>query len=322
MEHYQAATTAMPFFKDHPELYRDILDELQIGVSVLDLERKIVFWSDGAEQITGYSRIDVLGHLCTENILLRCDQKSCEMCGGNCPLSAALHEAKPIESLGSIHTKLGYWLPVHTWSIPLRNEHGSILGIIQTFESEVAVNGPDPNDRSMKERGCLDEATELPNHAMMQSHLRETLATFTELHIPLAVIRLEVHQMGRFAAKYGQEASRSMLRVLARSLRNSVWSTDFVGRWSDTQFLIILSGCDQAALRTVSDRTAQMAARASIDWWGEELSVEVLMGCASAELGDSVESLLQRAEDELSRNRSQLSSGAAAAAGTGSSSVD
>ena len=31
----------MPF--QDPETYRDILDELQIGVSVIDLQKKIVF---------------------------------------------------------------------------------------------------------------------------------------------------------------------------------------------------------------------------------------------------------------------------------------
>jgi PAS domain-containing protein len=41
----------MPCFQD-PEIYRDILDGLQIGVRVLDLQKKIVFWSDGAEKIT------------------------------------------------------------------------------------------------------------------------------------------------------------------------------------------------------------------------------------------------------------------------------
>jgi hypothetical protein len=41
----------MPCFQD-PEIYRDILDGLQIGVRVLDLQKKIVFWSDGAEKIS------------------------------------------------------------------------------------------------------------------------------------------------------------------------------------------------------------------------------------------------------------------------------
>jgi PAS domain S-box-containing protein len=61
----------MPSSQD-PEIYRNTLDGFQIGVSVFDLQKKIVFWSDGAEKITGHARIDVLGHSCAENILLRC----------------------------------------------------------------------------------------------------------------------------------------------------------------------------------------------------------------------------------------------------------
>jgi PAS domain-containing protein len=55
----------MPSFQD-PQIYRDILDGLQIGVSALDPQKKTVFWSDGAEKITGYARIDVLCHGCAE----------------------------------------------------------------------------------------------------------------------------------------------------------------------------------------------------------------------------------------------------------------
>jgi PAS domain-containing protein len=39
----------MPSSQD-PEIYRNTLDGLQIGVSVFDLQKKIVFWSDGAEK--------------------------------------------------------------------------------------------------------------------------------------------------------------------------------------------------------------------------------------------------------------------------------
>jgi diguanylate cyclase (GGDEF)-like protein/PAS domain S-box-containing protein len=293
----------MPHFKD-PEIYRDILDSLQIGVSVLDLEKRIIFWSDGAEKITGYARIDVLGHPCTDNILLHCNQNSCETCVEDCPLVAVLHDARPVESMGSIHHKSGYWTPVHSWAIPLRDEHGSIIAIIQTFESEFAVNGPDPNDRSMKDRGCLDYITELPNQTMMQSHLRESLATFADLQIPLAVVCLEIKELGKFRARYGQVAATSILRVLARTLRTSVWPTDFVGRWSGDRFLVILSGCDEAALKTIGARMLKITARLTIQWWGEELSVAVLIGSTNALPGDNLELLLQRVEEGIHQSGS------------------
>jgi diguanylate cyclase (GGDEF)-like protein/PAS domain S-box-containing protein len=310
----------MPNFID-PDIYRDILDELQIGVSVLDLERRIVFWSDGAESITGYLRIDVLGHSCTENILPHCNQNTCEMCAEDCSLSQALRNAKPLESIGSIHHKAGHWMPVHSWAIPLRDKRGLIIGIIQTFESEFSVNGPDPNDRSMKERGCLDHATELPNHAMMQSHLREALAIFAELEIPLGVLCLEVKALDLFRAKYGTEAAAGALRALARTLRNSVWPTDFVGRWSGDRFLVILSGCDDEALRVLRARMLRITAKVAIQWWGVDLSVAVLMGSANAFAGDNAESLLQRVDASLEEARDAVVECRAAAAGGSSSSA-
>jgi len=151
-------------------------------------------------------------------------------------MATALHDAKPVEATSLIHHRSGHWTPVHTWAIPLRDKHGSIIAIIQTFENEFAVKGPSPNDRSMKEHGCLDYTTELPNHDMMRSHLREMLGTFADLQVPFGVICLEVQELGKFRAKYGQEAAASMLRVLARTLRNTIWPTDFVGRWSDDDF--------------------------------------------------------------------------------------
>ena len=105
-----------------------------------------------------------------------------------------------------------------------------------------------------------------------------------------------------FRARYGQEAAISILRVLARTLRNTIWPTDFVGRWSEDQFLVILSGCDQEALRAVSDRVLKMVGHATIEWWGEELSVAVSIGGGVAKAGDSAESLLLRAQAAMKAN--------------------
>jgi diguanylate cyclase (GGDEF)-like protein/PAS domain S-box-containing protein len=309
----------MSAFQD-PEIYRDILNGLQIGVSVVDLGKKIVFWSDGAEHITGYARIDVLGHSCRDNIFLHCNEVSCEMCGEKCSIATALHDAEAVEGMGLIHHKSGHRTPVRTWAIALRDQHGSIIGIIQTFEAEFTVAGPDPNDRSMKERGCLDDVTGLPNQAMMQSHLRETLGTFAELQIPFGIVCAEIPELGKFRARYGQEAASSLLQVMARTLKNTVWPKDFVGRWSESQFLVILSGCGETALRVVCERMLKMMASATIQWWGEELSVKVSIGHTGAVAGDTLASLMQRAQQAIIGNQVAPPVGAAAAAGANPSS--
>jgi diguanylate cyclase (GGDEF)-like protein/PAS domain S-box-containing protein len=295
----------MPAFQD-PDIYRTILDVLQVGVSVLDLEKRIVFWSDGAERITGYTRMDVLGHSCTDNILLQCSQSKCELCNEKCPLVAALHDGRPVEAVTFLHSKSGYRTQVHIWAIPLRNKNGSIIGIIQTFEGEFDAHGPHSSELRMKERGFLDEVTGLPNQAIMQSHLRETLGTFNEFQIPFGIAFLSADDLASFRARYGLGAARSILQVLARTLKNTVWPTDIVGTWSDNQFLVILMGCKEEALQAVSGRMLRMLSNATIKWWGEELAMAISIGCAGAQPGDTVESILQRAQQKSGGNQAVL----------------
>src|SRR5579862_6666470 len=297
----------MPPFQN-PEIYRHILDELQIGISVLDLNKRIVFWSDGAEEVTGYNRIDVLGHLCTDNILQHCDQNCCEMCAEKCPITTAIHGGKPHETVSFIHHKSGHRTPVHLWSIPLRDQHGSIIGVIQSFEGEATLLGPHPSDQRMKDLGWLDLVTGLPSQTMMQSHLRETLGTFADLHVPFAVVCVELHQYDIFRGHYGKEAAVAMLKVLARTLRNCVWPTDFVGRWSESQFLVILCGCEKDALPGVTSRMQRMLSNANIVWRGVELTLKTSISYCQAVEGDTVESIARRALQDLSCKQTSESS--------------
>jgi PAS domain S-box-containing protein len=46
---------------DSPEIFRSVLETLLTGVYLVDRNRKILFWNDGAEEITGYLRQDVVG---------------------------------------------------------------------------------------------------------------------------------------------------------------------------------------------------------------------------------------------------------------------
>ncbi len=57
------------------------------------------------------------------------------------------------------------------------------------------------------------------------------------------------------------------LWVLARSLRDSIWPTDYVGRRTEDRFLVILSDCSEDALRAVSERMLKMSTSATIEWW-------------------------------------------------------
>jgi diguanylate cyclase (GGDEF)-like protein/PAS domain S-box-containing protein len=300
------------------EICRGILESLPAGLCVVDMQKKIVFWSDGAERITGHLRHEVVGHSCFSETLLHCDQSGCEFCGEDCPVARAIKTSHSVEATGFLHHKAGYEIPVRIRAVPVHNQHGSIIGAVETFEELQPAATSDPRGDSPNLPGCVDEVTNVASQTLMRSHLRETLATFVELHVPFGVLCLCLVGLPHFRASLGPEATSSLLRVVARSLENALWPTDFIGRWTDDQFLVILNNCSQEALPAVRERVHRLLAGDGIEWWGERRSLPLSIGHASAQPGDSIESLIERAQkslDTVSTGRTQAASAASGTSG-------
>jgi diguanylate cyclase (GGDEF)-like protein/PAS domain S-box-containing protein len=308
----------MTGFQDF-EICRNILESLQIGLCVVDLERKVVFWSDGAERITGYSRHEMVGRSCIESLMPHCNPAKNLSGAEVCSLDTAIRNAKPAESDAFLHHKAGQKIPVRIRSVPVRNAHGSIIGVAESFEEQHQAASTDHHEDGLKAPGCVDEVTGIANRAIMQSHLRETLGTFTELNVPFGILCVRVEGLTQFRANFSQEAASSLLRAVAQTLEGALWRTDFVGRWSDDQFLVILNGCSEESLRSVRERIRRMVADDEIEWWGEKRSLPVSIGNTCARTGDTAEALVERALRSLNNDASPRLRLAAAAAGKGPS---
>jgi diguanylate cyclase (GGDEF)-like protein/PAS domain S-box-containing protein len=287
-----------PFLNDS-EICRSILESLPAGLCVVDMEKKIVLWSDGAERITGRLRHEVIGHSCISETLLHCDQPGCEFCREDCPVARAMKTSHSAEANGFLHHKAGHEIPVRVRAVPVHNQHGSIVGAVETFEEVQSTAHSNERVESTTLPGCTDEVTNVASRARMQSHLRETLTTFVEFQVPFGVLGIRLEGLEHFRASLGPEAASSLLRVVARSLEGALWKTDFVGRWSDDQFLVILNGCREDVLPSVRERVRRLVSGDGIEWWGERRSLPISIGHATAQADDTVESLMERVQKSL-----------------------
>ena len=308
------------FSFDDPEICRSILESLPTGLCVVDFEKKIVFWSDGAERITGHLRHEVIGHSCVGEPLLHCDQPGCEFCGEECPVARAMKTSQPAQATGFLHHKVGHEIPVRIHAVPVHSTHGSIIGAVEIFENIEQLAASDRGEPRRHLPDCMGETTGVASRAMMQSHLRQALVSFADLHIPFALLLLRVEGLPRFRSSLGPEAALSLLRVVARTLESNLWITDFIGRSSDDQFLVILSGCRAESIAVVRERIRRTLAGEGIEWWGERRSLPVSIGEAIVEPGDTAESLTKRAQRSLESVSAWRMgcSGSGAASGSGS----
>src|SRR5258708_35723552 len=101
----------MPELND-PEIYQSVLDGLETGVYIVDRNRRIRFWNQGAEQITGYLRQDVVGRFMRDHLLtIGNDAKDLES-NPEDPITLTFRDGKPSIRDASILHKDGYRVPI------------------------------------------------------------------------------------------------------------------------------------------------------------------------------------------------------------------
>ena len=113
-----------------------ILNSLNEGVYVCDLDRRIVFWSKSAERITGWQSQDVVGKRCLEDILCHVDKDNHRLCGEEyCPMHRSMITGvtTTVPIIVFAQGKDGRRIPTQVTTAPIRNEAGEIIGGVETF---------------------------------------------------------------------------------------------------------------------------------------------------------------------------------------------
>ncbi|HKS83301.1 MAG TPA: diguanylate cyclase [Candidatus Acidoferrales bacterium] len=287
---------------DDPGIYRLVLESLQTGVYLVDRDQRIVFWNEGAEKITGYKRHEVVGHLCRENLIKSEKDPRPILSDTSNTLLSALRDGKPAMANVALLHKAGHRISVRLRAVPIRNSHGSVIGAAESFEENPAASDWDRRQTKLAEYGCLDQVTGILNQGMIQSRLRDTLATFSQHFVPFSILCIAVDNLDQLRKSNGMGIVAPVLRVVAQTIENSLRPTDFLGRFGDNEFLAILTECDSSEVPLVGERLRKMVGASHVEWWGNQLDLSASFGAASWLPGDDVESLVRRGEGSLRRS--------------------
>jgi len=296
----------------NPETFRAVLDNLPTAVCLVDQNGTIRFWNQGAQRLTGYLAHEVIGHNRRDNILPHCGERGCAACGDTCPFHQARIDGQPRELQISLHHKDGHYIRTLFRITPVRDQRGPVLCFAESFEVPAKYR-QDRDQRSLIPPGCVDEVTGTANHGFTEFHLRENLAGFSEYHMSFGILWVRAERFDALRAAYGVQAGEAVLKIVAETLCDGVRPSDFVGRWGEDQFIAILMNCGAIGAERAAQRIRKTMAEASLIWWGETLSFTTSMAYAAVEAGDTVESLVQRAQNSLSPTAAHVAAAGSAA---------
>jgi len=115
------------------QFFHVILNSIADGVFTTDSDGRITFLNKAAQEITGFSSKEALGHYCFD--IFRAD-----ICQTRCALKETLKTKKEITNLSvTILNKGGQKVPINISTAVLRNEKGRIIGGVETFRDLSAI---------------------------------------------------------------------------------------------------------------------------------------------------------------------------------------
>jgi PAS domain S-box-containing protein/diguanylate cyclase (GGDEF)-like protein len=281
------------------EIYKAALDNLHVGVYMVDTQLRIAFWSHGAERISGYMAQDMLGRHCREKLLVDLDENNPVACGEACQLTDSMRNGQAYEADVLLRHRAGHRIPVHVRAAPLRDRHDKVIGAMECFEESRFSAAREGYGKGTENSTGIDAATGLLDAATTQLRLQECLAEFSEHQQPFGVLVAEVDGLSQFQQVHGKKAVVAACVVVGHTLSNALRPRDLVGCWDENRFLAIVMNCERSMLKRVGERVRKMESYSEVEWWGDDLPVSVSIGGAAAIAGDDVDTLVERAQAVL-----------------------
>ena len=283
------------------ELHRALLDHLEVGIYMVDLRRRILYWNRAAEQITGYLSQEVTGQFCFDDLMMHCDGAGRGLCGKACPLSNVMLDGKARECTIFLRHRHGHRLPVNIRSRAIHDSEGAIIGAVEVFENAKAAAAV---DRPVLEaHGCLDPLTGVANRAYGEFKLGQALATLETFGVPFAWIGADLENVEELEHRYGHGIVDAAMKMMAKTLESNVGHFDKLTRWGKTAFRIEAHSFWQPGLAELIAKLVTLSRASNLDWWGDPVRVTLGIAGVMAERGDSQDALETRVEEVLSRTR-------------------
>ncbi len=288
---------------DGHQFYKDLLDNLSDGVYFVDAQRRITYWNKGAERITGYSRDEVVNHLCSENILTHMSVEGCLLCGGACPLNKSMDDASYHEEEVFLHHKDGHRVPIWVKVSPLKDRDGRVVGAVEVFSDNSSKVAAIKKMEELQALALLDPLTGLGNRRYCDMALLDRITELERYGWPFGLLFMDLDNFKAINDTFGHETGDEVLRVVSKTLLVSTRANDFIGRWGGEEFLVLLSNLTRERLLELANRFRGLVSRSTFQRGGITIQVTVSIGATLAQPGESPQTLMKRADDLMYRSK-------------------
>jgi len=280
---------------NHEEMYLEIIENMREGAYFTDMDRRIVFWNGAAEKITGYSKEEILGKKCQSTLLNHIDCDGNLVCVSGCPLHQSLTDGQQRKHDVFVRHKEGHRIAVSVNTFPvIKNE--SIVGAIEIFTPSSLVIYDDELILQLANSATNDKLTGVPNRRRIENFLDLRLREMAMYKYKVCVVFLDIDNFRIFNNTYGHDAGDAVLKTVSNEITRMTRNTDLFGRWGGEEFVGIYTIKDDSDALLIGEKIRALVESTQVKHEELSLSVTVSIGAAVAHDGDTIDSVVKRAD--------------------------
>lgn len=153
--------------------------------------------------------------------------------------------------------------------------------------------------RAAIQNALRDPLTDTGNRIAMDQVLQREVELARRHLQPLSLLMLDIDHFKRINDSYGHSTGDEVLKAVAATLKGQLRNVDMVFRYGGEEFLILLSSTGREAAAMVGERLRHAVLELQCLAQGRAIELSVSLGCASLLPGESMDSLLRRADNAL-----------------------
>jgi len=284
--------------------YKNLLDHIFDGVYYVGIDRSITYWNPSAEAITGFTEVEVCGKRCSDNMLNHIDEAGNVLFKVGCPLHESLIDGKVKEANFFLHHKEGHRVPVSVRIAPVRDADGNIIGALEVFQDNTIKQNILSELEQYKHLALVDPVTEIGNRKFAEINIANRFSELRRHDVGFGVLFIDVDHFKQVNDLYGHKAGDRALRMVSRSIVNSLRSVDVVCRWGGDEFVIVVPNIDGHGLMDISERLLKFVTASSFTCNSNLVCVTISIGGTIANNQDTQNTIIHRADKLMFKSKS------------------
>ncbi|ELR63326.1 GGDEF domain family protein [Photobacterium marinum] len=140
----------------------------------------------------------------------------------------------------------------------------------------------------------LDNLTRVYNRAALHERLEHEYRRWLRYQHPLSVVMIDIDHFKEVNDNYGHLAGDKVLKIIARTIRQNLEETDFIARFGDDEFMLILPDVSEEERTKRLTKIRESITQLPFRFRDQNVSITVSIGATLFHGNDTPDDILER----------------------------